>query len=95
LKYVARIHPQITQEFEKGFTKAWGEDKFAGGGGAIFEPGQQDALYPHMVAPEGPLHFAGEHTSLKHFWIEGAVESGLRAAQEVHERSLVAAREGT
>jgi monoamine oxidase len=32
----------------------------------------------------GPLHFAGEHTSLKHAWIEGAVESAVRAALEVH-----------
>ena len=31
-----------------------------------------------------PLHFAGEHTSLDHRWIEGAIESGLRTAFEVH-----------
>jgi monoamine oxidase len=45
-------------------------------------------LYAHMIAPEGPVHFAGEHTSLKHSWIEGAVESGLRAAQEIQECAL-------
>jgi monoamine oxidase len=33
---------------------------------------------------EGRFHFAGEHTSLNHRWIEGAIESGLRAAHEVH-----------
>lgn len=88
LKYVAQIHPQVTNEFEGGFSKDWGRDPFAGGMGANFAPGQQARLYPHMLVPEGPIHFAGEHTSLKHTWVEGAVESGLRAAYEVHERSL-------
>lgn len=91
LKYVAQIHPQIRSEFEGGFSKVWSDDPFAGGAATLFEPGQQARLHPHIVAPEGCIHFAGEHTSLKHLWIEGAVESGLRAAQEVHERSLVAA----
>ncbi|HKB30070.1 MAG TPA: FAD-dependent oxidoreductase [Streptosporangiaceae bacterium] len=31
------------------------------------------------------MHFAGEHTSLKHAWIEGALESAVRAASEVNE----------
>ena len=90
LKYVARIHPQITKEFEVGYSKSWGEDKFSAGVGAFFAPGHQARLHSHILAPEGPIHFAGEHTSLKHIWIEGAVESGLRAAREVHERSLIA-----
>lgn len=89
LKYVAQIHPQISSEFEGGFSKVWSDDQFAGGAFALFEPGQQARLHPHIVAPEGRIHFAGEHTSLKHMWIEGAVESGLRAAREVHERSLI------
>jgi monoamine oxidase len=29
------------------------------------------------------VHFAGEHTSLKHAWVEGALESAVRAALEV------------
>jgi monoamine oxidase len=33
---------------------------------------------------EGPVHFAGEHTSLKHAWIEGALGSAVRAALEVN-----------
>ena len=39
------------------------------------------------VKPEGPVYFAGEHTSLKHAWIEGAVETAVRAAIEVHEKA--------
>jgi len=92
LKYVAMIHPQVTREYEKGVSKVWSEDKFSGGAFAAFQPGEEARLSTHMVTPEGPIHFAGEHTSLKkRTWIEGAVESGLRAAQEVHERSLMVA----
>jgi monoamine oxidase len=87
LKYLSQIHSQVKTEFERGASKVWGEDKFAGGAFAIFEPKQQALFYPYMIAPEGPIHFAGEPTSLKHSWIEGAVESGLRAAQEVHEHA--------
>lgn len=33
--------------------------------------------------PEGRLHFAGDFTTLKSGWVEGAIESGLRAAQQI------------
>jgi hypothetical protein len=38
----------------------------------------------NIVASAGPIHVAGEHTSLKHGWIEGAIESVVRAGLEVH-----------
>lgn len=88
LKHTAKIHPQIMSEFEVGASKVWGEDKYAGGACAFFQPGQPARLHESIIAPEGPVFFAGEHASLKHMWIEGAVESGLRAASEIHERSF-------
>ena len=37
-----------------------------------------------LKAPVGPLHFAGEHTAgEKHGLMEGALRSGIRAAQEI------------
>ncbi len=81
---VAAIHPQVTTEFEVGASKVWQNDEFAGGAFALFDPGQQSLLHADVVAPEGRVHFAGEHTSLHHAWIQGAIESGLRAADEVH-----------
>ncbi len=33
--------------------------------------------------PEGRIHFAGDFTSYKSGWVEGALESGLRAASEI------------
>ena len=82
---VAEIHPQIIHEFEVGTSWMWHDDEFAGGAFALFDPGQQTLLHTEIVKPEGRIHFAGEHTSLHHAWIQGALESGLRAAVAVHQ----------
>lgn len=84
IENVVQIHPQIRDEFEVGASKMWHDDEFAGGAFALFAPGQQTLLHPHIIAPEGRIHFAGEHASLAHAWIQGAIESGLRAAHEIH-----------
>lgn len=81
---VSRIHPQIVEEFEVGASKSWHDDPYAGGAFALFEPGQFTRLYEAMCAPEGRIHFAGEHASVYHRWIQGAIDSGLRAAMAVH-----------
>ncbi len=87
IENVAVIHPQILDTVEVGASKMWHDDPFAGGAFALFDPGQQSLLQQAIVAPEGRVHFAGEHTSLAHAWIQGALESGLRAAYEIHQRS--------
>jgi monoamine oxidase len=82
---VAEIHPQITKEFEVGTSWMWHDDEFAGGAFALFDPGQQTLLHDEIVKPEGRIHFAGEHASLYHAWIQGALESGLREAIAIHQ----------
>jgi monoamine oxidase len=85
LDNVAELHgPAIRELFEAGASKSWDDDEFAGGAYALFQPGQQTTLHDDIAGPEGRLHFAGEHTTLQHAWVEGAVESGLRAAEEIH-----------
>ncbi|MCC9020645.1 flavin monoamine oxidase family protein [Flavobacterium lipolyticum] len=68
-------------------TQSWMRDPYAFGEAAIFNPGQLQLLQRHIISTEwnGKAHFAGEHTSLKHAWIEGAIESGIRTALEVNE----------
>jgi len=84
LKDVAKIHPQAPAEFEAGASYAWYSDPYAGGAFALFEPGQESSLQPDIVKPEGRVHFAGEHCSLWHAWIQGALETGIRAAGAIH-----------
>jgi monoamine oxidase len=40
-------------------------------------------MFPAMRRTEGRVHFAGEHTSLWMTWMNGALESGERAAREI------------
>lgn len=84
IENIAYIHPQIVQEYEGGASWSWHDDPYAGGAFAMFEPGQQTRLYADIIRPEGRIHFAGEHASLAHAWIQGSIESGLRAATEVN-----------
>jgi monoamine oxidase len=84
LEDVAQIHPQVNDEFEVGASKMWHEDEFACGAFALFEPGQNLQLYKHIIASEGRIHFAGEHCSLVHRWIQGSIESALRAAADIN-----------
>ena len=46
-------------------------------------PGQFTELMPHLATVEGRIHFAGEHTSPWHGWMQGALESGNRVARGV------------
>ncbi|MEO5951340.1 MAG: FAD-dependent oxidoreductase [Chloroflexia bacterium] len=85
---VEKIHPGSLRELEGGASKDWQNDRFAGGVCAWFDPGQEGALFKDMIAPEGRVFFAGEHNSHNHGWIEGAVETGLRAARDIHQASL-------
>ena len=84
LKDLAKIHPQAPAEYEAGASYAWYNDPYAGGAFALFEPGQESALHADIVRPEGRVHFAGEHCSLWHAWIQGALEAGIRAASAIH-----------
>ncbi len=67
-----------------GKTESWMNNYYALGEAAVFAPGQITALHPYIQKPEGRVHFAGEHTSMKHAWIEGAIESAVRVALEIH-----------
>ena len=59
-----------------------------GGGYAVFGPTYDPALRQWLARPRGRILFAGEHTSLRwQGYMEGAVESGLRAAAEVRAMS--------
>ncbi|CAN5230162.1 flavin monoamine oxidase family protein [soil metagenome] len=85
LEDVAKIHPRIRDVYEVGASHAWYNDRFANGAFVLFQPEQQTQLQADVVRPEGRIYFAGEHCSLHHAWIQGALESGIRAAREIHE----------
>jgi monoamine oxidase len=82
---VVQIHPRVREVYEVGASHAWYNDRWASGAFALFAPEQQTQLQADIIRPEGRVYFAGEHCSLHHAWIQGALESGIRAAREIHE----------
>jgi monoamine oxidase len=80
---VADAFPAIRSEFEKGAVYRWSTEPWTRGAFALYRPGQMTTLMPVLASAEGGLHFAGEHTSAWTGWMEGALESGERAAREV------------
>ncbi|KAG3282918.1 hypothetical protein H1C71_033499, partial [Ictidomys tridecemlineatus] len=50
---------------------------------AEFTPYQFVDYAQKLFQPEGRVHFAREHTSLPHGWMDTAVKSGLRAARNI------------
>lgn len=81
---VAQLHGEyVRRHFIGGASVFWDESPFAMGEAAMFAPGQLSELQPLVAGPVGNLHFAGDWTTLRHAWIEGAIESGIRAALEI------------
>jgi monoamine oxidase len=63
---------------------SWERDPWARGGYAVYGPGIDPARRDWLARPAGRVLFAGEHTSVRwQGYMNGAVESGLRAAAEV------------
>jgi len=62
----------------------WEHDPHARGGYAFFDPAFDPELRAWLSRPCGRLFFAGEHTSIRwQGYMNGAVESGRRAAAEI------------
>jgi monoamine oxidase len=63
---------------------SWEDDPWARGGYALFDPRFPASARALLSVPHERVFFAGEHTSTKwQGYMNGAVESGLRAAEEV------------
>ncbi|QUW23940.1 flavin monoamine oxidase family protein [Sporosarcina sp. Marseille-Q4063] len=85
LKNLAEIHgEQVYREFVTGTSFSWIRNPYSGGAFTMFKPEQIKELSPYISSPEGRVHFAGEHASTLHGWIQGAIESGIRVADEVN-----------
>jgi len=81
---LSQLFPQAAKHFRRGWVHDWLADPFARGAFSHLAPGYVLEHMPHIAPPEGRIHFAGEHTATWVGFIEGAVESGERVAQEIH-----------
>ena len=91
MKENGRIEATLTQldgifsglrgNFERGATKCWTDDEWARGAWAFVGFSE----FATAIMPEGRVHFAGEHLSPWFSWMQGALQSGLRAVKEIDE----------
>ena len=82
---IEQLRPAARGKLEAVEIKSWVRDPFAGGDYAIWGPGQVTEFVEHVGKSHGRIHFCGEHTALASRGMEGAAESGERAALEVLE----------
>lgn len=74
-------------------TVVWENDPWSRGGYAVFDPCYAPQLRDWLARPAGRIIFAGEHTSLRwQGYMNGAIESGKRAAAEVRALSQTSLR---
>jgi monoamine oxidase len=85
LAVLERAAPGISRDFNgRAWLDKWSADPWSRGSYAAFLPGQATRYVGVIAGAEGGLHFAGEHTSVAYQgFLEGAVESGERCANEV------------
>jgi len=82
------VFPGAYDHLESGVSHSWALQEWSGGAWASPTGDQDEALAAHIGAAEGRIHFAGEHASDNHGWMQGALVSGLRAATEIHTGDL-------
>jgi monoamine oxidase len=86
LERMERLHPGTTEHFEVSASHSWIDDPWARGASAEFRPGQMSRYYQTLREPAGRIHFAGEYMSPWSGWMNGALESGERAASAIARR---------
>jgi monoamine oxidase len=78
------VYPEGTAELAGvATTVAWANERFTGGGYAVYGPGQMTRFWPVLRRAHGPLWFAGEHTEALAGYMESAVRSGHRVATAI------------
>ncbi|MER5494364.1 NAD(P)/FAD-dependent oxidoreductase [Streptomyces sp. NPDC002490] len=86
---LSTMHPELAQPgmVIDAETQIWGEDPSSRGAASVRwskEPATAEEERALAAHPQGALFFAGEHCSTTPAWIEGALESGLAAARQIH-----------
>jgi monoamine oxidase len=81
------VMPDLDDYIVSNYVFAWGEQEWTGAAYASPTDSQESNLKASLSEPEGRIHFAGEHASNYEGWIQGALESGIRAAKEINQSS--------
>lgn len=83
------LFPNINNYPSKLTSYSWTQDPWVKAGWAYPTKAQETKLFEQLGRSEGKVHFAGEHTAKDRGWMQGALASGLRVAQEIHLRKPI------
>ena len=84
---IAEIHPEIKDNFEVGAVQAWGSDSSSHRAFVLFKACRRYETLFLMLLPWYNIYFAGETISFVNGWIQGALQSSLRAAYQFYARN--------
>jgi monoamine oxidase len=84
---IEKIFPGSSDLIETTQTIAWGNEPFTHCSYMALAPNQVTTHWQTLFTPAGRLYFAGEHATVIQGFMEGAVESGQRAAREIIENA--------
>ncbi len=82
-KELESFWPEAASRIEGTYHRSWVEENWTRGGYAYFAPGQMISIRKLLRQPVDRIHFAGEHTADWQGYINGAIETGIRAASEI------------
>jgi monoamine oxidase len=80
---IEKLFPGSSDLIEHTATVAWPNEPYTRASYAAFTPGEVTAHWQTLFEPTGRLFFAGEHATPIQGFMEGAVESGQRAAATI------------
>lgn len=87
MRELAVMRPSTVGRVKPIGVRNWSNDPYTQGTYAYREPGQIARFGNNVADPLGRIHFAGEHTAIFQQGMEGAMESGERAAFEIFDRA--------
>jgi monoamine oxidase len=82
---IEKLFPGSSELIERTATTAWVNEPFTRGSYMALSPNEVTAHWESLFKPAGRLYFAGEHATHIQGFMEGAVESGQRAARNIME----------
>lgn len=80
LREIVKARPAAEGALEPVLVQSCHRDVHGAGDWVFWQPGQVTEFGNNMREPHGNIHFAGEHTAIMERGMEGAFESGERAA---------------
>lgn len=80
---LAKMRPSTKGAFEPLMIQSCDRDRHGAGDWVYWAPGQVTRFGNHVRQAHGRIHFCGEHTAIMERGMEGAFESGERAALDI------------